>query len=131
MQNRNSLSGKRVVVIDDDPNVKTAVETALSDAGAIIVLSFDRKVDVAVLDVWIGKGVTSLPIAMALELRGVPFLFYTGYGDSVTTPLRSRWPGCKILQKPLSADELVDAVAAMLTPEMVRRVPRAPRVANL
>ena len=114
MQNRNSLSGKRVVVIDDDPTVKTAVETALSDAGAIIVLSFDRKVDVAVLDVWIGKGVTSLPIAMALEVRGVPFLFYTAYRDDVAAPILRRWPNCKILPKPLPSDELIAAVETLL-----------------
>src|SRR5690349_2352009 len=100
------LSGKRIVVIEDEPAIKMFVETALKDAGAGIATSFARKVDAAVLDVKIGDGVSSTPIAMTLEERRVPFLFYTGYADTVTAPLRNRWPGCKILPKPLPAHEL-------------------------
>jgi len=111
------LSGKRIVVIEDEPSIKMYVEAALKDAGAGIAVSFDRKIDAAVLDVKIGDGVSSAPIAMTLEQRRVPFLFYTGHADSVTASLRSRWPGCKILPKPLPAHELVNAVAALLSPD--------------
>jgi len=119
MQDRR-LSGKRIVVVEDDSSVKGCVEAALSDAGAIIVVAFDRKIDAAVLDVRIGKGISSVPIAITLELRQVPFLFYTGYSGSVAGALQARWPQCKILSKPLSSEELVSEVAALFTPQATR-----------
>jgi hypothetical protein len=50
----------------------------------------------------------------------VPFLFDAGYADSIAAPLPSRWPGCKILPKPLPAHELVNAVGVLLSPETAR-----------
>jgi DNA-binding NtrC family response regulator len=108
------LSGKRIVVVEDQADVKASVEAALSDAGAIIVPSFDRKIDAAILDVRIGNGVTSVPVAIALEQRRVPFLFYTAFAGSVAVALKARWPDCKILPKPVAEDALVAALAQLL-----------------
>jgi len=108
------LSGKRIVVVENEADVRASVEAALSDAGAIIVSSFVRKVDAAVLDVRIGKGVTSIPIAIALEQRNVPFLFYTAFEGSLAAVLQARWPTCKILPKPVAEDALITAVAQLL-----------------
>jgi len=118
------LSGKRIVVVEDDPLIKSSIEAALSDAGAIIVSASDRKIDAAVLDVRIGKGISSAPIAMTLELRKVPFFFYTGYSDSVADALRARWPHCKVLSKPLSSEELVSEVAGIFAPQPTRQTGR-------
>jgi DNA-binding NtrC family response regulator len=108
------LSGKRIVVVENDRTVKSSVEAALSDAGALIALSFDRNIDAAILDVRIGNGVTSIPIAIVLEQRNVPFLFYTAHEGSVGVALRARWPDCTILSKPLAEDVLIAAVAQIL-----------------
>lgn len=108
------LLGKRIVVVDDDAGVKATVEAALSDAGAIIVSSWERKIDAAILDVRIGNGVTSIPIAIVLQDRNVPFLFYTAHAGSLAEILRTRWPGCLILSKPIAEDALIAAVAQIL-----------------
>lgn len=109
-----SLRGRRVVVVEDDWVVKNTIEIVLGDAGAVIVPYLDQNLDAAVLDVRIGNGITSLPIAITLELRRIPFLFCTAYGDTVTRPILRRWPNCTILPKPFSADGLIGAVAALL-----------------
>ena len=41
--------------------------------------------DIAVLDVNL-SGETSFPIADALRRKGVPFVFATGYGESIAVP---------------------------------------------
>ena len=114
MEENRPLLGKRVVVIEDDATVKSAIEATLGDAGAVIVSSFHQKLDAAILDVRIGRGITSLRVAMRLELRLVPFLFYTGYSQTFAKPLRYRFPDCKILPKPLAADQLVDEIVTLL-----------------
>jgi len=114
------LQGRRVVVIEDDPLVKATVETCLSESGAVIVPYFDLKLDAAILDVKIGRGVTSLPIAKTLELRGIPFLFYTAYGDTLAPTIQRRWPHCTILSKPVSENTLIQAVASLLEPQRLR-----------
>jgi DNA-binding NtrC family response regulator len=116
MHEKPSLMARRVVVVEDEPTVKAVVEATLSDAGAIIVSSFDQRLDAAVLDVRIGYGVTSLPIALVLELRRIPFLFYTAHSDVVTAPIQRRWPNCKILPKPIPGNILIDAVASLFEP---------------
>jgi DNA-binding response OmpR family regulator len=115
-----TLGGKRVVVVEDEPVVKNTIEAVLGDAGAIIVRAFDHKLDAAILDVRLGYGITSLPIAMTLELRGVPFVFCTAYVDTVMPVIKRRWPRCTILPKPVSTDDLIGAVAALLDPQSLR-----------
>jgi DNA-binding response OmpR family regulator len=114
MDDATSLAGKRVVVIEDDQVTKLNFETALAAAGAIIISAFDQKLDAAVLDVRLAPGITSIPIAIALSLRRVPFLFCTAYAKDVTEPLQRRWPDCIVLSKPVSTDEVVSAVRALL-----------------
>jgi DNA-binding NtrC family response regulator len=108
------LSGKRIVVVENEADVRASVEAALSDAGAIIMSSFVRRLDAAILDVRLGKGVTSIPIAIILEQRNIPFLFYTAFEGSLAGVLRTRWPDCKILAKPVAEDALIAAVAQLL-----------------
>jgi hypothetical protein len=109
-----ALLGKRLIVVEDDPVVRMGVEEVLRDAGALIVKSFSHKADGAVLDVCLSGGVTAVPIAVTLSYRSVPFLFYTGQDEIVLAPIRDRWPGCRILAKPSSPREIVDAVVDML-----------------
>ena len=129
MSDKQGLLGKHIVVVEDEPLIKTAVETILSDAGAIIARAFDQKLDGAILDVRLGNGISSMPIAIGLELRGIPFLFCTGYGDVVGPVIKRRWPRCTILSKPISADALIDGITSMWEPQMNRIAGRSTKVA--
>jgi CheY-like chemotaxis protein len=114
------LSGKRLIVIEDNPVVRMGVEDTLRGAGAIIVKSFNQKADAAVLDVRLGGGVTAIPIALTLGFRSVPFMFYTGQPETTLAPIRNRWPGCKIVTKPSSPREIIAAVVDLLTGPAMR-----------
>ncbi|WP_293859931.1 HWE histidine kinase domain-containing protein [uncultured Alsobacter sp.] len=63
--------------------------------------------DIGILDVNLGDG-TSLPVAEELARRGVPFVFATGYGDSVMIPEAMR--SVPVVRKPYSAETLRSAL---------------------
>jgi DNA-binding response OmpR family regulator len=111
---RQVLSGKHVIVIEDNPVVRMGIEEALRDAGAFVSRSFRHKADAAVLDLTLGNGITAIPIAQTLSLRQVPFLFYTGQPETALTPVRKQWPDCKIIQKPSSPEQILAGVVALV-----------------
>lgn len=110
-----------ILVVEDEILVAMDIQSMLEDDGAQIVgpahtvahalmLATNPNVSAAILDFRLGQ-LTAKPVARLLKERGVPFLFYTAQGN--TAPLKSEWPGVKILAKPASARELVEAVAAL------------------
>ena len=113
------LQGLRVLLVEDESLVAMLVEEYLADFGCVAACSASRvaralqalntiDVDAAILDVNIaGESVT--PIAEALEERGVPFIFASGYG---VKGVEERWAGRPVLQKPFSAKELHAALLA-------------------
>src|SRR5690554_4544974 len=87
------LDGFRVMVVEDEALIAMHLEDILEDMGLKVVGRFraaepalvfidGAALDVAVLDVNLGGGTTSFPIAEKLAERQIPFLFLTGYGDS-------------------------------------------------
>jgi len=80
------------------------VEQALAVARTVVL-------DGAVLDLKLG-GNLCYPVCAALQARGIPFIFLTGYVDLSMIP-----PGLKstpIICKPFEASEMKAAIAAML-----------------
>ena len=113
----NMLCGLRVLLIEDDFMVALLLETMLTDLGHRVIGPFARlekglemveqeAIDLAVLDVNI-NGREVYPIAEALEARGVPFIFATGYGSVGLHPKYSRHP---VLQKPYLREHLRMAI---------------------
>lgn len=116
------LTGKRVLLVEDEFLVALLVEDALTEAGCVVLGPFSRvrqaldalhglEVDAAVLDVNVA-GEMVFPVAEALEARGVPFLFVTGYGQSVLPWDRPHWEACA---KPFEVDDLFLRLARRLT----------------
>jgi CheY-like chemotaxis protein len=119
------LSGRRVLVIEDEMMVAMLLKDILADLGFTVVGSAARveqalalietagALDAAVLDINL-NGQLSYPVADALVARRVPFLFATGYGqDSVINGYQS----FSLLQKPFRLSELADALAKLLSPK--------------
>ena len=109
-------------MVEDEFIILMELESILIEAGAQAVLSCrtleaalalakDREINVALLDVRIGRE-TIAPVARCLASRGVPFAFYTG--QSETDPIRSEWPDCRIMPKPSSAKTIVGVIAGLL-----------------
>ena len=117
-----SLSGRRILVVEDEMMVAWLLEDMLVDLGyepigpaarvdqAMAMINAES-IDAAVLDVNL-NGQTSYAVADALTLRGVPFVFSTGYDKA---RLLDSYRSFQVLQKPYQQAELCDALAKLLT----------------
>ena len=114
------LTGRRILVVEDEALVAMLVEDALLDAGAIVLgpvatvaeaLALLRQdlPDVAVLDLNLA-GETSTPVADALVRMGVPFVVATGYGADGLPPGHATVP---VLAKPYDPDDLTTALSRL------------------
>jgi len=112
------LSGRRVLVVEDEMLVLIMIEDMLADLGCQLVTSaatVDKALalisaqvfDVALLDVNL-NGKDSHPVAEALSARGVPFVYSTG---NTGQSLRDGYSDRPVLKKPFKYEEL----AAILT----------------
>ena len=107
----NLLSGRRILVVEDEMLVVMMIEDMLADLGCKLVTSaatVDQALalinaqvfDAAMLDVNL-NGNDSHPVAEALSARGVPFIYSTGgYSDR------------PVLRKPFKYEELVRCLLA-------------------
>ena len=70
------------------------------------------KVSLAILDINLGRGGTSVAFAQKLEQLGVPVFFITGYGDHAPVP--PKFLGKRKLQKPIALVDLKAAITGTL-----------------
>ena len=84
------------------------VRTCATAQAAFEILE-NEPLSLAVLDVNLGPGQTSKPVAIRLVEQGVPFVFVTGYGENADLPtVLERAPR---LTKPISSIEFLAAVS--------------------
>ena len=115
-----ALSGKRVLIVEDELLVAMLIEDILIEQGCLIsgpvatltnaLHAAQGAVDIAVLDVNLA-GIRSYPVAELLSCRGIPFLFLTGYGDRAIPPERPTWRACA---KPFEPDGLIAELETLL-----------------
>lgn len=104
-----------VLLVEDNPVIAMNTEALLHDldvadvqiagnvADALALLNA-RRFDLAILDLNLGNGEDSLPIADWLNRAGVPFIFATGLDDESGLP--ERYASAAILKKPYSFADL-------------------------
>ena len=128
-----SLQGCRVLVVEDEYMLAYDLCRTLQDAGAcvlgpvesvdgaIALLKQERDIHGAVLDINLG-GQMVFPVADALALRGVPFVFATGYQKEIVPSNYNFVTRC---EKPVSMTAVADAIGtamfAFLDPGSRRR----------
>lgn len=113
--------GRSVLLVEDESLVSMLAEDILLDAGFTVVLAMrlaeamelasTASIDLAVLDVNLGGGDTSFPVAAILQQRGIPFLFASGYdlnGIEQTFRTHAR------IEKPYTPYRLLTAAAEVL-----------------
>lgn len=117
------LSGRTILVVEDEIIVAFALEDILSELGANVVIAstIDQAHDaigaatdlaLALLDVNV-NGVKSYSLASELRNRAVPVVFATGYGDA-EHPLE--FVDAPTVTKPYTALQIAHAIASALPP---------------
>lgn len=117
----NLLSGKRVLVVEDEMLVLMAIEDMLADLGCTSVtvaadldkalsLIATEEFDFATLDLNL-HGQRSYPAAQALSDAGVPFAFSTGYGEHGVGEGFGDRP---VLSKPFTSLQFTAVLGALL-----------------
>lgn len=118
-----ALKGRRILVVEDESLVAMLLETILEDMGcetvgpvsnvaeAVGLVDGGEPLHGALLDVNVA-GVEVFPVAAALEARGLPFVFSTGYGEG---GLPDEWKGRITLQKPFTEAAVEEALARALS----------------
>jgi len=114
-----ALTGKRILVVEDEALVAAMVEDILGELGATVVaiatnierameLAHSAEIDAAVLDVNLrGRRVDS--VAEVLRQRGIPFVFATGYGAAMSGTVAA-----PVIDKPHTSEKLAEALQRAL-----------------
>jgi CheY-like chemotaxis protein len=116
------VSGRRVLVVEDEMLVLLMIEDILADLGCASVIAaatvdqalaaIDRQVlDAAMLDMNL-NGNQTYAVADALVARGVPFVFSTGYSGH---DMRDGYRDHPVLKKPFMDKELVEMLTRLLS----------------
>jgi CheY-like chemotaxis protein len=115
-----ALTGRRILVVEDDFMIARLMAGVLEAAGAAIVgpagsvkdslalIAGGEGIDGAVLDVNL-RGEAVYPVADVLQAKGVPIVFMTGYDKDEVLP---RFADLPRLQKPMGLAQLVQALIA-------------------
>jgi PAS domain S-box-containing protein len=115
------LTGKRVLLVEDEALLSMVLVDYLTEAGCVVVgpahtvdkaaaLINEATFDAALLDVNL-SGRTSQDLALALTQKGVPFAFVTGYGrEGLPTTFRQ----ALMVEKPFTESLVLGAVEQLL-----------------
>jgi CheY-like chemotaxis protein len=117
------LSGRSILVLEDEPLIALDIVESLQPTGANIItagqlahalkIAGDTDLCAAVVDYKIGDA-DSAKLCWLLKERHIPFLFYGGF-DFV----RRQWPDVLVIEKPATprklATALTDLVASRLS----------------
>jgi DNA-binding response OmpR family regulator len=118
------LTGRSILVVEDDVVLATDLTALLTESGCRVVLPTTSiaaalstivhyVVDAAILDVNV-QNEWVFPVAHALERARIPFLFLTAYAaDSIPAEHRDK----PFVQKPHIPRELIGSVVRLLAPD--------------
>jgi PAS domain S-box-containing protein len=111
------VDGMRILIVEDSLLLSLELESGLVEAGAVVVgqatdvaeglVMAALPMDAAVLDANL-NGESVAPVARALEARGIPFIFATGYGDNISAPQGFSAP---FIRKPYDVTQVAAALA--------------------
>lgn len=114
------LSGCRIMILEDDYFQAQDSHQMLEEAGATVILVSavvpdlaellaEGRIDAALIDINLGVGLT-LDFARRLRAEEVPFVFLTGYDESV---LPDDLADCPSISKPADGKRVLAALARL------------------
>jgi CheY-like chemotaxis protein len=116
------LSGRRVLVIEDEYFLADDIARALRELGARVVgpvgeleqaaslVDADNAIDAAVVDINLRSDMV-FPLARTLRARNVPFVFTTGYDRKSIEP---EFQDVRLWEKPLDIPAMARELAGMI-----------------
>jgi DNA-binding response OmpR family regulator len=117
------LSGRRVLVVEDEYFLADDIERALKALGARVVGPFgelvdatqivdgDVAIDAAIVDVNLQDEMV-FPLARILRARKIPFLFTTGYDR---TSIEAEFQDIPLWEKPLDIPAMARELTSLIT----------------
>ncbi|SFB59079.1 Response regulator receiver domain-containing protein [Rhizobium sp. NFR07] len=115
------LDGKKILIVEDEFFLAVDTAQSLEDAGAHVLgpcgnkdealrILAEHSPSAALLDINLGDG-SDFTVAEALAVRGIPFVFMTGYDLELIPP---QFAGVARLQKPMRLRQIVDALETII-----------------
>lgn len=112
-----------ILIVEDQLLIAMDLEAQLQEAGLSVSgiansvnqameAIAETRPDFAILDVNLGDE-TSIPVAVELRRRAIPYIFATGYGDSSTLP--EEYKDIPIVRKPYEGRGIIEALARVET----------------
>jgi DNA-binding response OmpR family regulator len=111
------LAGRTILIVEDEFMIATDLADLLTSEGATAIVAStmsdamqkadDPGIRVAIVDHKLGRETTGA-VCARLKARNVPFILYTGYGETVADGAGA------VLQKPAMRSELLSALQALL-----------------
>ncbi|WP_158807281.1 PAS domain S-box protein [Beijerinckia sp. L45] len=124
--------GGTVLVVDDEPSVRTLITEVLEDLGytaieaadglaGLAVLRSDAHVDMLVTDVGLPGGMNGRQLADAGRVvrPTLKVLFITGYAETTVIKNGQLEPGMQILTKPFAMDVLASRIERLIAEETI------------
>jgi ActR/RegA family two-component response regulator len=114
----NPLAGRRVLIVEDDYFIAQDMQRSFEEVGAEVLgpvpsieealelIAATTDLEAVVLDINLHDGL-SYPVADALQIRGMPFVFTTGYEKSA---LPACYAGVRHFEKPVDAAQIIGAL---------------------
>jgi PAS domain S-box-containing protein len=122
-------NGQTVLVVDDEPSVRTLVSEVLEELGYSVleaengasglqILESSRRVDLLITDVGLPGGMNGRQLADAALITrpDLRILFITGYAENAAMGEGSLKPGMHILTKPFSLETLGQRINEIIAP---------------
>lgn len=106
-----------ILLLEDEPLILMDLEFAAEDRGYTVHSTTTCKaaldlleehgdeIDVAVLDVSLGQGRTCIPVAQALDRRGIPYVLHSGDLDRHDEKIRDL--RAQLIAKPAAAEHVI------------------------